>query len=164
MSAGLTGDFLHHRSDCQSSSNLSITVIHALRGGLDTIEIMMIKGSRKNPLSNHTFDSILGEGMVIDGRLKVSGSALIHGVVTGNIEADPNSELVVIGVGETGRVMGDITATQVMIGGVVEGNVLANARLEVMSTATIQGDIHYGALVIDEGAQVIGKMIPLKSS
>ena len=101
--------------------------------------------------------------MVIDGRLKVSGSVLIHGTVTGNIEADASAEMVVIGVGETGRVMGNITAHQVMIGGLVEGDVVANARLEIMSTATIQGDIRYGALVIDEGAQLMGKAIPFKA-
>jgi cytoskeletal protein CcmA (bactofilin family) len=58
--------------------------------------------------------------------------------------------------------MGNITATQVMVGGVVEGNVSASARLEVMSTGTIEGDIHYGALVIDEGAQIMGRMISPK--
>lgn len=123
----------------------------------------MLKGSRKTPLSNHAFDSILGEGMVIDGRLKVSGSALIHGTVTGNIEADPQSELVLIGVGETGRVLGDIKATQVMIGGLVKGNVFAVTRIEMMSTGTVEGNLHYDTLVIDEGAQVQGHLIPHKS-
>jgi cytoskeletal protein CcmA (bactofilin family) len=77
----------------------------------------MLKGNRKNPLQNHAFDSILGEGMVIEGRLKVSGSALIHGVVTGNIEADPKADLVVIGVGDSGSVHGNIITHQVMVVG-----------------------------------------------
>ncbi len=84
----------------------------------------MLKGNRKNPLQNHTFDSILGEGMVIDGRLKVSGSALIHGVVTGNIEASQDADVVVIGVGDSGRVQGNIIADQVMIGGGVMGRMI----------------------------------------
>jgi cytoskeletal protein CcmA (bactofilin family) len=123
----------------------------------------MLKGSRKTPLTNHTFDSILGEGMVIDGRLKVSGSALIHGTVTGNIEADPQSELVMIGVGETGRVLGDIQATQVMIGGVVTGNVFAATRIEMMSSGVVQGNLHYDTLVMDEGAQVHGQLVPKRN-
>jgi cytoskeletal protein CcmA (bactofilin family) len=122
----------------------------------------MLKGNRKNPLQNHTFDSILGEGMVIDGRLKVSGSALIHGTVTGNIEADPQSEMVLIGVGETGRVLGDIKANQVMIGGVVKGNVIALTRIEMMSTGTVEGNLYYDTLVMDEGAQVHGQLVPQK--
>ena len=121
----------------------------------------MLKGNRKNPLQSHTFDSILGEGMVIDGRLKVSGSALIHGIVTGNIEADPKAEMVVIGVGDTGSVQGNIVADQVMIGGRVMGNVVAESRVELMSNAVVEGDLSYGSLVIDEGARVMGRMIPI---
>lgn len=120
----------------------------------------MLKGNRKNPLQNHTFDSILGEGMVIDGRLRVSGSALIHGTVTGNIEADPRAELVVIGVGDSGSVQGNIVAHQVMIGGRVMGDVVASSRVELMSHAVVEGNLHYGSLVIDEGARVMGRMIP----
>lgn len=122
----------------------------------------MIKGHRKNPLSNHAFDSILGEGMVIDGRLKVLGSVLIHGVVTGNIEAETSAENVVIGVGEKGRVKGDILANQVMIAGHIEGDVVASSRVEMMASGVIQGNLKYGALVIDEGAKIFGQMIPIE--
>jgi len=121
----------------------------------------MIKGNRKNPLQNHTFDSILGEGMVIDGRLLVSGSALIHGVVTGNIEASQSAALVVIGVGDSGKVQGNISADQVMIGGRVMGDVMGRSRVELMSNAMVEGNLTYGSLVIDEGARVLGRMIPL---
>ena len=121
----------------------------------------MIKGNRKNPLQNHTFDSILGEGMVIDGRLLVSGSALIHGVVTGNIEVSQSAALVVIGVGDSGNVQGNISADQVMIGGRVMGDVMGRSRVELMSNAVVEGNLTYGSLVIDEGARVLGRMIPL---
>lgn len=123
----------------------------------------MLKGARKHPLVNHTYDSILGEGMVIDGRLRVSGSALIHGTVTGDIEADPGSEMVVVGVGETGSVQGHIKAHQVMVAGRVLGDVHARDRVEMMSTGVIEGNLEYGSLVMDEGAQIIGKAIPIKS-
>lgn len=121
----------------------------------------MLKGNRKNPLQNHTFDSILGEGMVIDGRLQVSGSALIHGVVTGNIEASQDADVVVIGVGDSGRVQGNIIADQVMIGGRVMGDVVGRSRVELMSNAVVEGNLTYGNLVIDEGARVMGRMIPI---
>ncbi len=48
----------------------------------------MIKGNRKNPLQNHIFDSIIGKGLLIDGRLLVFGSTFIHGLLTENISAD----------------------------------------------------------------------------
>ena len=123
----------------------------------------MLKGARKTPLSNHTFDSILGEGMIIDGRLKVSGSALIHGIVTGDIEADLASEMVVIGVGETGSVQGNIKAHQVMVAGRVLGDVHASERIEMMATGVIEGNIEYGNLVMDEGAVIMGRTSPIKS-
>lgn len=121
----------------------------------------MLKGNRKNPLQNHTFDSIVGEGMVIDGRLKISGSALIHGVVTGNIEASQDADMVVIGVADSGSVHGNIIADQVMIGGRVMGDVVGRSRVELMSNAVVEGNLTYGNLVIDEGARVLGRMIPI---
>lgn len=123
----------------------------------------MLKGNRKNPLVNHSFDSILGEGMVIDGRLKVSGSVLIHGTVTGDIEAKTDSEMVVVGVGETGSVKGDIKAHQVMIAGRVLGDVNAKLRIEMMSTGVIEGNLEYSNMVMDEGAVIIGRIIPLNN-
>ena len=123
--------------------------------------LSMLKGNRKNPLINHTFDSILGEGMVIDGRLKVSGSVLIHGTVTGDIEADADAEMVVVGVGEKGSIKGNVKAHQVMIAGKVLGDVHAKIRVEMMSTGVIEGNLEYCNMVMDEGAVIIGRIIPL---
>jgi cytoskeletal protein CcmA (bactofilin family) len=120
----------------------------------------MLKGNRKTPLQNHTFDSILGESMSIDGALKVLGSVLIQGRVTGNIEADPKADLVVVGVGDSGHVQGNITAHQIMIGGHVMGDVTGSVRVELMTNAVVEGNLSYGSLVIDEGARVTGRMIP----
>jgi cytoskeletal protein CcmA (bactofilin family) len=127
------------------------------------IGFVMLKGNRKNPLLNHSFDSILGEGMVIDGRLKVSGSVLIHGTVTGDIEANSSSEMVIVGVGESGSVKGNILADQVMIAGKVLGDVNAKLRVEMMSTGVIEGNLEYQNMVMDEGAVIIGRIIPLNS-
>ena len=77
----------------------------------------ILEGNRKNHNSNNTFDSILGEGVVIDDPLKVSESVLIHGAATGDIEIDQTSDMVVVGVGDTGVVCGNISAHQIMIGG-----------------------------------------------
>ena len=123
----------------------------------------MLKGARKTPLSNHTLDSILGEGMIIDSRLKVSGSSLIHGIVTGDIEADLASEIVIIGVAETGSVQGNIKTHQVMVAGRVLGDVHASECIEMMATGVIEGNIEYGNLVMDEGTVIMSRMSPIKS-
>ncbi|MFM7012317.1 MAG: polymer-forming cytoskeletal protein [Betaproteobacteria bacterium] len=121
----------------------------------------MLKGNRKSPLQNQTFDSIVGKDMVIDGRLKVLGNALIHGLVTGNIEASQDAEVVLIGVSDSGSVQGNIIADQVMISGRVMGDVVGRLRVELMSNAVVEGNLTYGNLVIDEGARVMGRMIPI---
>jgi cytoskeletal protein CcmA (bactofilin family) len=69
--------------------------------------------------------------------------------------------LVVIGVGDSGKVQGNISADQVMIGGRVMGDVMGRSRVELMSNAVVEGNLTYGSLVIDEGARVLGRMIPL---
>ena len=70
---------------------------------------------------------------MIDGPLKVSESVLIHGAATGDIEIDQTSDMVVVGVGDTGVVCGNISAHQIMIGG-GKRDVLTLSYVEMMPT------------------------------
>ena len=92
------------------------------------------------------FDSMIGEGMEIHGRIVAHNSIRIDGTVYGDVEIPEGKKNITVAVGAHGKVLGDIKAYRVLIGGQVEGNVYALERVE----------LHGGSV---PGAEVIGLLI-----
>jgi len=117
--------------------------------------------------SIESFDSMLGPGAEIHGRVVANKSIRIDGIVHGNVETPPGKKNVTIALGETAKVYGDITAYRVLIGGYVEGNVYGSERVELHAKAVVNGDVSYAELGIEPGAEIVGLMVkkaPKKSS
>jgi cytoskeletal protein CcmA (bactofilin family) len=75
-------------------------------------------------------------------------------VVEGTISL-PESRLT---VGPSARVMADINARDVVIYGLVEGNIRAAGRIELRESAVMRGDIVAERLSIEENASIKGKV------
>lgn len=80
----------------------------------------------------------------IDGRLE--GSIACEATVT---------------VSEGAHVAGDVDAKIVVVGGVVEGTVIAHERLHMLATGRVHGDAKYGTLQVDRGGVVKGRTMTL---
>lgn len=90
--------------------------------------------------------SIIGKGTSINGRLKIEGSIRIDGTVEGNIEATGS-----VIIGKSGSIKGEIRTKDILVGGMVDGKVFANNRLEFQTGSKLTGDIKCKQLVISEG-------------
>ncbi len=106
---------------------------------------------KKNSL-NAKINTILGKGCVLNGDFNADGSARIDGTVNGNVIV---KGMLILGV--DGKIIGDIEATGVIVGGHVIGNINAPEKLEISSHAKVFGDIKTKILVIDEKAIFQGK-------
>ncbi len=95
--------------------------------------------------------SIVGAGMQIRGDCESSDTIRIEGTVEGSVRAE---KAVVIGKG--GSVIGDVTTADAKIAGSVKGILDINSRLELASTARIDGEIRTARLQLDEGGVVNG--------
>lgn len=118
-------------------------------------------GKRKEKLLEPTserFDTLIGKTSEIYGRMFVGESLRIDGKVVGNIESSPDSK-VTVAIGESGEVVGDITAYRVVIAGKVEGNIYTKERAEFYKTSVVRGDVTYGSLGIEHGAKLLGLVI-----
>jgi cytoskeletal protein CcmA (bactofilin family) len=104
------------------------------------------------------FRTVIDSTTRIDGRLNLRDSARIDGQVSGevNLEGDIKAT---VAIGASGDVHGDITAHRVLVAGQVIGNIHAEERVELMSTARVNGDITYGSISIAHGAKVLGLLI-----
>jgi cytoskeletal protein CcmA (bactofilin family) len=104
-----------------------------------------------------TFDSILGFGCVIHGKLETKGNYQIVGQVLGDIVELENGSGI-IWIDKYASVRGNIICTNIILEGNVEGNVVANGTVEVCSGATINGDIESERLHVDPNARINGRL------
>lgn len=97
--------------------------------------------------------SVLGPGTVFNGRLSGSGGVRIEGSFEGEISLDG-----LLVIGENGKVASEnLTATTVVIAGVVKGNITAE-KVEIRSTGRVWGDLTTGAFATQEGAFLRGQV------
>jgi cytoskeletal protein CcmA (bactofilin family) len=110
------------------------------------------KSGAETPVRGDGF-SVLHANMTVLGDLETDGTVRIDGRLAGSVlRAD------VVVVGASASVTGNITAREVIIGGAVHGNVDAADRAEVQPTAVVTGDIEAGAVMIQEGGAVRGRL------
>lgn len=102
--------------------------------------------------SNMKVNTIIGEGAVFTGDLKVKDTVRIDGEVTGDVKTDS-----VLILGSTGKIEGNVEADTIFAGGTIKGNLTAGYKVEASSTAKIYGDITTKIIVIDENAVFQGK-------
>ncbi len=97
--------------------------------------------------------NLIGQGTVVEGKLRTQGSVRIDGKVTGDVTASEG-----LAIGLTGEVEGNLTAKNITIGGKVRGSINASEKLVFESKSTIRGDIRAAKLVVDEGCVFDGKV------
>ena len=59
-----------------------------------------------------------------------------------------------------GKLTGSVTADHIIINGTVKGPVVARQMLELQPKARIEGDVHYRALEMHQGAIIAGHLRP----
>ena len=103
-----------------------------------------------------SFESRIGKGTRVSGKLNFKAPARIDGEVEGEINGDD------ILIAEGAEVTARIAGTRVTIAGHVSGEIFARERLELLPTARLKCTITTASLVLNEGAQFEGdcKMPP----
>lgn len=95
--------------------------------------------------------SIIGPEMHVDGDLVTDGTVRVEGRIEGNVEAGK-----AVVVGKSGEVHGDVRTQDAVVSGRVLGGLTAASRLEIQSTAQIDGEVHARRLQLEEGAMLNG--------
>ena len=98
--------------------------------------------------------SIIGPGMRVIGDCETEGTLRIEGTVEGTVRA---GKAVVIG--KDGEVRGDVITQDAIVGGRVTGAVVAESRLELQSTCSVDGEIKARRIKLDEGGRINGTIV-----
>ena len=96
-------------------------------------------------------NTFLGEDTKLEGKLRFHGIARVDGQFLGDVSADG-----ILIVGEKGRVEGNSHVASVELGGEIRGDVLADDRIEILTTGRVFGDIQSPIVIMQEGAILQG--------
>jgi len=89
----------------------------------------------------------------IVGTIKGKGAYVFCGTVEGDCDIDGP---VTLAAG--GRWRGTVKATDIVVAGVVEGDVVAQQRVEILGTARITGSLSGNSIAVAEGAIIAGEI------
>jgi cytoskeletal protein CcmA (bactofilin family) len=108
--------------------------------------------SRENRSSpSEVIENVIGSTANVQGSIQSEGGVRIDGVFEGSIHVAGN-----VIIGEGARVVANITARNITVGGAVKGDIDGSGRLEILSTGQVYGDICVGSVMIDEGGMFQG--------
>jgi cytoskeletal protein CcmA (bactofilin family) len=97
-------------------------------------------------------ESLLSAGLTIEGKIEGSGHVRIAGNFKGDIHVQGNLTI------ESGaKVTGGVRANTVVVGGELEGNIDAAARVELLQTGVLNGDLKAGSLTVAAGSRMRGR-------
>ena len=96
----------------------------------------------------------IGGSILVKGEVVSTEDLVIDGQVEGTIELGDHS----LTIGSGAAVVADLVAKNITISGTVKGDVVGSAKVELKSSAKVEGDINAPKFVMEEGATLTGKV------
>tara|TARA_B100000768_G_C11234867_1_gene356771 strand:- start:635 stop:1084 length:450 start_codon:yes stop_codon:yes gene_type:complete len=116
----------------------------------------MIGSSKKSPRPEASSENVvnrIAKGTSFEGVLRSENNVRIDGMFEG--------ELVTKGrvvVGNSGKIKGTISCAHCETEGEMEGTIIVHELFVLKATAKVHGDIQYGQLSVENGAQATGNL------
>jgi cytoskeletal protein CcmA (bactofilin family) len=96
-------------------------------------------------------ETIIGPNAHFRGEIQSDGGMRIDGICEGTLDIAGN-----LVIGESAKIIADITANNISISGAVKGNINGN-RVEILKTGRVWGDLVISSLLLEEGAYLRGQ-------
>jgi len=103
--------------------------------------------------SDYSINTIIGASSNLTGDIETGGFTRIDGSIRGNVKVKGR-----VVIGERARIKGNVAGTNMTIGGVVYGNIIADGHLVILSTALVYGDIITRRIRADDGCFINGSV------
>ena len=97
--------------------------------------------------------TVIAENTTVVGDIETRGPLMVSGNVQGNGKIGGT-----LSIGKSANWEGDITARQAVLAGKVTGRIVIEDKLEISSSAVIQGEIVAKILAIANGAHIEGEV------
>jgi cytoskeletal protein CcmA (bactofilin family) len=110
-------------------------------------------------LKRRIHDSTSGPTTFVAPSTKIVGTITGQGpyIFSGTIEGDCDIDGPVT-LADGGRWKGTLKATDIIIGGTMDGDVVARQRIEIVATARVTGSLRAKSIAVSEGAIIDGEI------
>jgi cytoskeletal protein CcmA (bactofilin family) len=106
---------------------------------------------RVRSIDEDDIDTVLADDIDFDGELSFQHRLLIKGAFRGEISADGD-----LYISESAQVDATVRASTVSVKGALTGDVRANRRLELFSSASLTGNVQTPDLIMQSGCRFNG--------
>jgi cytoskeletal protein CcmA (bactofilin family) len=104
-------------------------------------------------------DTLIGRSANVQGDIEFAGGLHIDGRITGSVRATHGSGSS-LSVSEHGVIEGSVEASNVVLNGRVNGDIIGSERVVLGGKARVRGNVHYGVIEMALGAEISGKLVP----
>ncbi len=98
---------------------------------------------------------LLGPGTSFDGVLSFEGTLRVEGKLAGSVLAETGALV----IGPQGRVRAHVEVAELVLAGVLVGDVVARRRVELLPGAELEGSVTAPLLAIAEGGRIVGRCL-----
>jgi cytoskeletal protein CcmA (bactofilin family) len=112
----------------------------------------------REPKTTTRIDILLGKSARVHGDVEFSGGLHLDGRVMGNVRSG-GDEPSTLSVSETGVIEGSVVVDNVVLNGSVRGDIRATGRVVLGEQAKVHGNVYYGVIETDLGAEIMGKLV-----
>jgi cytoskeletal protein CcmA (bactofilin family) len=116
---------------------------------------------RRDTAPGARIDTLVARSTRVQGDIHFVGGLHLDGRVLGNVRAEPGATAT-LSVSEHGSVEGSVDVPVVVLNGTVKGDIRARERVVLGARSRVHGNVHYGVIEMEMGAEVCGKLIPAK--
>jgi cytoskeletal protein CcmA (bactofilin family) len=116
---------------------------------------------RRETAPSSRIDTLVARSTRLQGDVHFVGGLHLDGRVQGNVRAEPGATAS-LSVSEHGSVEGSVDVPVVVLNGTVKGDIRARERVVLGAQARVHGNVYYGVIEMEMGAEVCGKLIPAK--
>lgn len=110
-------------------------------------------GREKRSVPSDRIEVTIGPTAHFNGDLTCDGIVKIEGIYQGSIKTVSN-----VIISEKARVDAHIEAENVSVSGQAKGSIVANGRLEILSTGKVWADVTVSSFLLDDGGRLHGAL------
>lgn len=110
-------------------------------------------GARRTSNRGPAKESVIHADITITGKIVGAGHIRIAGSFEGDVHIEGD-----LTVDAGAKLTGGVRANSVTIGGEVDGNIESAARVEILATGVLNGDLKAGTLTVASGSRMRGRV------
>jgi len=113
---------------------------------------------KQKPNNKARIDTLIGAKTRINGDVEFGGGFHLDGHINGNVRCELGGDDT-LSVSEAGVIEGSVAAPNIVLNGIVKGDIEASRRVELGPRSQVLGSVHYATIETAVGARISGKLV-----